>query len=116
MTCPLPTPEARRRQVSWLIRHTEPAKKVLLRAQLYAEVPAEGLAEEQGLEPKSRCSVCWKMRPLKLKWKEFQEGTRYTCASRRCYRLWLLLTQAEEQVQAEAQARLVEAVAQGVSP
>lgn len=116
MTCPLPTPQERRRHVRWLIRHTSRAQRPLLRAKLYADVPAMGVAEELGLEPKSRCVICWKKRPLRMKWKEYGESHRYTCEHRTCCRVWLRLTRAEEQVQTQAKEHLVEAVAQGVSP
>lgn len=115
MTCPFPTPEVRRQQVAQLINETPVAGRVLLRARLYAETPAEGPAEAQGLEPKCRCSVCWVVRPTRLKWKEHRESQRYTCESDDCRKLWRKLSRTERAARAKAKARLIQAVQEGMA-
>ncbi|PTL79078.1 hypothetical protein [Vitiosangium sp. GDMCC 1.1324] len=114
MTCPLPLPEARRRQVALLLRTTPVDELPLLRARLYAATPAVGLAELRGREPKSRCAVCWVLRPVRLQWKEYGDAHRYTCDEQTCQKIWQRLARWEEAARAEAQARLVESVCQGV--
>ncbi|QRK06032.1 hypothetical protein JQX13_38795 [Archangium violaceum] len=116
MTCPaLPTPEQRRQAVEELIDRTPQTERVLLRARLYAETPSEGAAEAQGVEPKCRCAVCWVVRPPRLQWKEHRESHRYTCESDDCQKLWRKLSRTEGTARAKAQARLVQAVQEGMA-
>lgn len=114
MTClSLPTPEQLRKAVDELIDRTSAAERPLLRARLYRETPAEGLAEEQGQAPKCRCAVCWTVRSPRLTWHDQNGVHRYTCASEECRLLWRKLGRSEERVHARAQGRLVEAVQGG---
>lgn len=109
----LPTPDERRKVVDALISDAPSAERVLLRARLYAETPPEGLIEERNLEPKSRCAVCWVLRPARSKWHDQNGQHHYYCENKKCRRLWRRIGRSEERMHAQAQERLVEAVQRG---